>query len=455
MAKPPAKISGKSYNIDNKTFNIPGLGSENYWVKVQEQEPHYIELWNQNVGVGADARVGVIDPKDPSNITFNTGFNGATADEIRTLRMTNLDGQNARNSIINSSRTVVMTDKVKECGANEECIAKASRETEKIVNKNNAGLGQGVDSDTIQASNLPDTGTNKGGTRTKFGNLVYPASIRTSRQDIIKFQMLEFRPRKFKNGGLSEGKLGAFEEDTRMGVAYKDRKTIGSVALPIPGGIADSNRVEWGQDTMNPFQAQVANLAMTTLNKGFSGAFKQIQSATEGITKENKSLRNALKNFIAGEAAGVQNLLTRTTGAIINPNMELLFKAPSLRPFTFTFTLSPRDNQEGREILKIIRFFKQGMAPIRSSNQLFLKSPHTFRIKYISGGSRSSQEQKGLNTFKECALQAFGVEYTPEGNYSTYEDGVMTSYQINMQFQELEPIFNDDYGTEDKAEVGF
>jgi hypothetical protein len=31
----------------------------------------------------------------------------------------------------------------------------------------------------------------------------------------------------------------------------------------------------------------------------------------------------------------------------------------------------------------------------------------------------------------------------------------MTSYQINMQFQELEPIFNDDYGTEDKAEVGF
>ena len=28
-------------------------------------------------------------------------------------------------------------------------------------------------------------------------------------------------------------------------------------------------------------------------------------------------------------------LLTRTTGNIMNPNMELLFKKPTLRPFNF------------------------------------------------------------------------------------------------------------------------
>jgi hypothetical protein len=30
----------------------------------------------------------------------------------------------------------------------------------------------------------------------------------------------------------------------------------------------------------------------------------------------------------------------------LNPNMELLFQGPQLRPFNFTFRLSPRDQKE-------------------------------------------------------------------------------------------------------------
>jgi hypothetical protein len=40
----------------------------------------------------------------------------------------------------------------------------------------------------------------------------------------------------------------------------------------------------------------------------------------------------------------------------------------------------------------------------------------------------------------------FMCNYTPEGQYATFLDGAMTSYEISMQFQELEPVFNDDYG---------
>ena len=52
---------------------------------------------------------------------------------------------------------------------------------------------------------------------------------------------------------------------------------------------------------------------------------------------------------------------------------------------------------------------------------------------------------KYLNKFKECAMNSFTVAYTPDGNYATFEDGVMTSYQITMGLQELEPIFSNDY----------
>ena len=105
-------------------------------------------------------------------------------------------------------------------------------------------------------------------------------------------------------------------------------------------------------------------------------------------------------------------------------------------------------------IRKIIRFFKQGSAAQKSESNLFLKSPHTFQIEYLHKGKPHTY----LNKFKECALQSFGVSYTPEGQYATFNDGAMVSYQISMQFQELDPIFNEDYTALDQnkdTEIGF
>ena len=112
------------------------------------------------------------------------------------------------------------------------------------------------------------------------------------------------------------------------------------------------------------------------------------------------------------------------------------------REFSFNFQLAPRNAKEAKTVLQIIRFFKQGMAPIRTEGNLFLKSPNIFELKYTHNGG----EHNGLNKFKECALKQVNVDYTPEANYSTYKDGVMTSYSMDLSFQELEPIYNDDYG---------
>ena len=163
----------------------------------------------------------------------------------------------------------------------------------------------------------------------------------------------------------------------------------------------------------------------------------------------DRDIGAAVATKIAGMAAGAGNLMTRTTGAVMNPNMELLFSGPNLRTFSFNFQLAPRDKKEAETVVKIIRFFKQGMSPIRSKSRLFLRSPHTFRLAYKHKSSRpdgetnnSATDHPFLNKFKECALNSFGVNYTPQGQYSTYEDGVMTSYQMSMGFQELTPVYN-------------
>ena len=92
------------------------------------------------------------------------------------------------------------------------------------------------------------------------------------------------------------------------------------------------------------------------------------------------------------------------------------------------------------------------MAPIQTASNIFLKSPHTFRIQYKL---RGETDHPYIGKIKECALQSCGVAYTPEGSYATYHDGVMASYQITLTFSELEPVFNNDYEDDDDQSIGF
>ena len=284
-------------------------------------------------------------------------------------------------------------------------------------------------------------------TRNQFPTLKYPETLDAGKQDVITFSMLKYSPKPFE---LNKANSSGFGERAKV----KDRTSIGRVTLPIPNGIIDSNAVTWGGDSMSAGEAFAANVALTTIKQGFSAGAGVIADA--GGAAGANDVKTGFAAAFAAAAAGQDGarLLSRTEGAILNPNLELLFEAPTLRPFNFTFKLASRSETESKIIRSIIRFFKQGSAAQKSESNLFLKAPHTFQIQYLHRG----EEHKFLNKFKECALQSFGVSYTPEGQYATFTDGAMVSYQITMQFQELEPIFNDDYtndGTNPSPDIGF
>ena len=301
-----------------------------------------------------------------------------------------------------------------------------------------------------KATKPPETGDNSrpsskikadSKTRDSFpSDLRYPVDMAKA-QDVIKFDMLKYEPKKVSGFGFSE--------------RNSDRASIGSVVLPIPGGISDANACDWGGDTMNPLQIAGAAIALGALGSdavpgGLGGALSDLKNQ---VVDNNETVKGAIAGATAAAAIGsdINSLLGRTQGVILNPNLELLFQRPSLRPFSFEFKMSPRSSAEAARIVQIIRFFKQGMAPIRDESRLFLKTPHTFRIKYVQQGADS----KFLNRFKECALLSCSVQYTPEGNYAPYEDGAMSSYAMSLQFKELEPVYNDEYSDFDDTNIGF
>jgi hypothetical protein len=312
-----------------------------------------------------------------------------------------------------------------------------------------AGGGSGNDAKTEEGEDSTvsdqedDLASQNEKTRDKFRtNLQYPITLNPEFQDVLKIDMVKYSPK-----AMSQGQFGNTFQDRRK---IDDTNIIGTVLLPIPAGIQDQNTANWNMDQMDPVKSALANIAKTGMAQGVGAAIDTAGNTAQSAANNSGEVEEMIIGGLVNQALGTQNFLSRTKGAVVNPNMELLFLGPQLRSFSFSFKFAARSAPESDMIRDIIRFFKQGMSPIRSKSNLFLKAPHTFRLTY----KNQNKDHIYLNKFKECALTNCAVQYTPEGQYATFHTGAMVSYQMNLTFQELEPIFNDDHGPTD-GNIGY
>ena len=265
----------------------------------------------------------------------------------------------------------------------------------------------------------------------------YPVQLKHNYdQDKLQISVLEYKPRPIGEGSPSG--LGIGERE-----GYTSR-VLGSVFLPVPGNVSDNNSVSWDQDTMDPVKLLASNAFFDNVQKGdgaIDGLADTLGQIGVSVGEGSGDVKQAVAGALAKAATG-GSILTRATGKIINPNMELLFKGPQMRTFQLAWKMSPRSYEESEMIKKIIRMFKQSMAVKRSESQLFLKSPNTYKLRYMTARNK---EHGFLPKIKECALVGCGINYTPDGNYQTYENSSMVAYQMTLSFNELEPIYHDDY----------
>ena len=248
---------------------------------------------------------------------------------------------------------------------------------------------------------------------------------------------------KKENGGSTSSKY--LDTPSNRYTSDKRKKNIlGTARLPMTAGISESNSVGWGPDNLNSIQQAGARLANSAIEGITSGNFDKLGKDTKDILRDafGDISDEQIKAFFAGEAVGA-NIFTRGTGMVLNPNLELLFTGPQLRSFTYSYNFTPREPEEASNIKNIIRFFKQNMAPKSSKGGTFLESPNVFQLKYLTNGG---EEHPFMNNIKLAALTNFTVNYTPANQYMTYEENKsMTSYQVGMTFNELEPVLFDDY----------
>ena len=247
----------------------------------------------------------------------------------------------------------------------------------------------------------------------------------------------------------------------------KDSKKRETVILPMQPNFSESNAVSWGGDNINPLQMLAGRAAMTGIEAignitDLNKVGQLFGNAAQDLGKDLTAIINdptsgpALTAYFAGQAVGA-NILGRTAGVTLNPNLELLFKGPNLRTFNFNFRFTPRSAKESQEIKEIIRVFKKNMAVQRSTSNLFLLTPRVFTVEYIynANGDNSGEIHPYLNVFKPMAMTNLNVNYTPDGTYMTYnETGSVTSYDLQMSFGELEPIYSDEFDDSNDDSIG-
>jgi len=291
--------------------------------------------------------------------------------------------------------------------------------------------------------------------------LYYPSNIAGSEQDKITISQITYVPGDVTNA--LTGTLGNRELDFTNNSKVK---TLGMVILPIPNELSEANQTAWGEDSLSTISAALMGKGVDLVGDISSGrlgaTLGNLKNFVDNIKTDGGAINNRLKQFLTvNAAASVLKLgginvnpeayISRVTGTAINPNLELLFNGPKLRQFGFQFKLTPRDEKEARNIRSIIKFFKKGMAPRRSTKQdlsIFLGAPNVFRIKFTSG--KNGKELDSVGKIKTCALQSFSANYTPDGFYAAYNDPKAGGSQpiavvINLGFAELTPIFNDEY----------
>ena len=270
------------------------------------------------------------------------------------------------------------------------------------------------------------------GTRQSYENLVYPTTLRRSNNDRLKISILSpVESESERKGGKG--------------------KAIGSVTLPPPGKITDNNKVDFKSGTLNPLELALAESGLGLLLEDDPA---NLQANIKRVTDGKDDLKTIVSGLFVGKAINksANAILSREAGAIINPNMQLLFNGPTLRPFTFNYKMSPRDRGESVQVQKIIRMFKQSSAVQRTETNFFLRSPNRYRLEFLTG---SDSPHRFLPKIKTCSLLGFGVDYTPENSYMSYENNSMVAYTLTFSFQEIEPIFNDEYSKLNDADVGF
>ena len=333
-------------------------------------------------------------------------------------------------------------------------------QAEKNADANYQRLADAVNPDVINLSLKNSDAPQVSTTSNNSAALRYPVDPPiTSDGDFMFFQFYDYKP-PFANraaaGGTTQGAgtIGTVVDynDAAMYADSQKSSRFKDIIMYMPEDISTGFRSNWGGKAFS-------NTAANALRAAGADGMGKLDAASQGLSDAigratyiagAKVIRGAV-NKLGGDSLSNDDVFGAISGAILNPNTELLFSGVDMRNFQLKFRLVPRNQTEAVHCAQIIATFKAASLPARMPGKLFgndatnikknfIGFPSLCRVAFMHG----TEEHKQLPRFKMCALTQVDVGYTPDGMYATYGDGTPVATDLTLNFQETKIVFSEE-----------
>lgn len=192
----------------------------------------------------------------------------------------------------------------------------------------------------------------------------------------------------------------------------------GGVTLPIPKKLNDIQTVVWES-------VSATGVAGGVMSSIVGKYFPRVAAAGSTI----------------GNVATIGGALV-PGGLAVNPHLFMLFKEPTFKEYTLSWTLTPKNEQESQTLANIITQFKYNMLPAMAGGvggSVLLNYPSIAIIKMYPNDLFTFR-------FKPCAIKSVQVDYTGGGQPSFFKrTGAPTSVNLTVYLQEIQYNIKDNY----------
>ena len=292
---------------------------------------------------------------------------------------------------------------------------------------------------------LPSTSGTGGAT--PAGALRYPYEAIGQDMEYVLFTFYDYTAPYSKDG------YKAFDNKSLVSDYNKSSTGLGgakaTVVMYMPEDIEGQYGASW-QDT------NISNMA-----RGALSAYGAAAGADLGKTLQNFTAAAVTsgENFLTqGTAAakGISEILAKanfgslsvndvfsvTTGQILNPNTEVLYKGPKMRNFSLSFKMTPFNQDDCVRIRQIIHAFKYATLPKwggagATEAASFVRVPQIVDVTFRKGNDVSPW----VTQYKPSVITDFNVSYTPDGAWARLPNGAPVSTTMRISFQETKMVY--------------
>ena len=241
------------------------------------------------------------------------------------------------------------------------------------------------------------------------------------------------------------GAIGLGAAAKQAGSTNRSQKQLKTaIALHIPNQLQIRYGTQWAEEdtstaVMAPLMSGAAMKAI--LGAGVGAGIGGLVAGKTGAAIGGVGGGVAAGGMNAPEVAALglaygpnAGAVSAGTGLAFNPRKEQVFKGVDFRTFSFDYQFFPRDSKEASNVLEIIKAFKLHMHPEYKDNNKFMWIyPSEFDISYYTNG----QENRNLHRHTSCVLTEMSINYTPNGAFTTFDDGMPTQINVQLTFREL------------------